>query len=85
MSQSDERCNNGHNAGDAGLRIDELEVKVAFMEETIDTLNNQMAELTLQFDIARQAMQMMNRRIEQLQSADGQVKNSADEAPPPHY
>lgn len=86
MSQTEPQPADAYDQRDAGQqRIDELEMKVAFLEETVDALNSQMADLTQQFDLARQAMQMMNKKLEQLQADDGQVKDSSQEAPPPHY
>ena len=86
MSHSEQGHKSLQTTDDAAQRrIDELEVKLAFMEETVDTLNSQMAELPQQFDLARQAMRMMNKKLEQLQADDGQVKDSSQEAPPPHY
>lgn len=69
----------------AQQRIDELEMRVAFMEDTIDALNQQLADLSLEFSLAKQAMQMMNKRLEQMQPGSGVVKDFAEETPPPHY
>ncbi len=86
MSHTDESpAASGGADTSAQQRIDELEMRVAFMEDTIDSLNNQLASLTQDFSLARRAMQMMNQRLEQMQSGDAVVKDSAEETPPPHY
>ncbi|MDK2778713.1 MAG: SlyX family protein [Pseudomonadota bacterium] len=86
MSHTDESpaASGGTDTG-AQQRIDELEMRVAFMEDTIDSLNSQLASLTQDFSLARRAMQMMNQRLEQMQSGDAVVKDSSEETPPPHY
>ena len=65
-------------------RITELETRLLFMEDTVDQLNEELANLSHDFLLARQAMQLMNTRIEQLLKQDGQLQGG-DEAPPPHY
>ncbi len=66
-------------------RIDDLEVRIAFLEDTVETLNQQLADNTQAFALARQAMQMMHQRLEQMQSAESLMKDFSDETPPPHY
>lgn len=69
----------------AQSRIDELETRITFLEDTIDTLNNEIGRLSQDFVLAHQAMQLMNRRIEQLAQNSGQDRMAGDEPPPPHY
>ncbi|MDO6682567.1 MULTISPECIES: SlyX family protein [unclassified Oceanobacter] len=66
-------------------RITELETRLSYMDETVDTLNEQITHLSADFTLARQAMQLMNRRLEQLAANTGDLKSSQDDAPPPHY
>lgn len=66
-------------------RIEELEIKIAFLEENIDELNQQLNSLTQEFLLAKQAMQHMYQRLEQVQSIQGGVKDLNEETPPPHY
>ena len=66
-------------------RITELETRMAFLEDTVDTLNAQVADLSQQFTIAKRAIQMLHEKLEQASSADSGIKNLADETPPPHY
>lgn len=69
----------------ARARIDELEMRVVFMEDTIEVLNQQLADLTQEFSLAKQAMQLLNKRFEQMQPGGGAVKDFSEETPPPHY
>ena len=66
-------------------RITELETRMAFLEDTVDTLNAQVADLSQQFTLAKRAIQMLHEKLEQASSADSGIKNLADETPPPHY
>lgn len=65
-------------------RIDELESRALFMDETVEQLNLQLATLTQEFELAKQAMQLLNRRLEHMQSQPS-VKDLSEETPPPHY
>lgn len=67
------------------MRVDELETRIAFLEETIDSLNTEVARLSRDFLLAHQAMQHMNRRLEQLAERPGNQGDPGIEPPPPHY
>ncbi|MBU2038078.1 MULTISPECIES: SlyX family protein [Oceanospirillaceae] len=69
----------------AQQRIDELEMRIAFLEDTIDSLNDQVSTLSQEFLLAKQAMQLMHRKLEQLQQNPSAGEAMADEPPPPHY
>ncbi|MFK4753467.1 MULTISPECIES: SlyX family protein [Oceanospirillaceae] len=66
-------------------RITELETRLSYMDETVETLNDQITRLSADFTLAHQAMQLMNRRLEQLAANTGDIKSAQDDAPPPHY
>jgi SlyX protein len=66
-------------------RITELETRMAFLEDTVDTLNAQVADLSQQFTLAKRAIQMLHEKLEQASSTDSGIKHLADETPPPHY
>ncbi|GGY45019.1 protein SlyX [Bacterioplanes sanyensis] len=70
---------------DDNTRIVELETRVAFLEHTVETLNEQLATLNRDFILAHQALQLMNKRLESLQSGQAGVKDFSEETPPPHY
>ena len=64
-------------------RIEQLEMKVAFQEDNIDTLNNEM------FDQQRK-IQMLSEQISQLvkklkEAEPNQLAPEKEEVPPPHY
>lgn len=69
---------------DTNHRITELESRIVFLEDTVDQLNDQLATLSNDFLMARQAMQLINKRLEQLQN-NTNAGEPGKEAPPPHY
>lgn len=82
MSQS---SHPGSHADQQSQRIDELEVRLAFMEDTVEVLNQQLAAMTQEFSAAKQAMHLLYQRLEQVQSSQSLMKDLSDETPPPHY
>lgn len=67
------------------LRITEMETRITFLEDTVDTLNGELAELSSEFRMVKEAIQLMYRKFEQAQSDNSGISNPADEPPPPHY
>lgn len=67
------------------LRITEMETRIAFLEDTIETLNQELSELSREFRISKEALQLVYRKLEQVQSDGSGISNPADEPPPPHY
>lgn len=65
-------------------RIIELETQVAYFEQTIEQLNQSMTSISQEFILAKEAMQLMNRRLESLAAPSSSKDISAD-VPPPHY
>jgi SlyX protein len=64
-----------------GDRIDALEVRLTFQDETIETLNKTITEQWLKIDaLTRQLVTLSDR----LQEAESRVPGAANE-PPPHY
>lgn len=70
---------------DTAERVTDLESRIVFLEDTIETLNGELAELSREFRLAKQALQHMYKRMEHIQSGDSGIANPADEPPPPHY
>ena len=66
-------------------QITELETRITFLEDTVDTLNQELATLSADFRVAKEALKMVYAKLENLQSGDGGIRNPADEPPPPHY
>lgn len=64
-------------------QIEHLQTQVAFQEDTIEMLNNALADQQLQ--IERMAFQLKHvvERVKQLQPS--QIADASEEAPPPHY
>jgi SlyX protein len=64
-----------------GDRIDALEARLMFQDETIETLNKTITEQWLKIDaLTRQVVALSER----LQEAETHTPGAADE-PPPHY
>lgn len=66
-----------------GARLDELEIKYAYQQETIDALNE---AVTNQWDV----IEKLRRQIERLEARMADIGSWAsgsgnDEPPPPHY
>lgn len=66
-------------------RITELETRILYLEDTIESLNTEMSELSRQFNLAKSALQMMHKKLEQVSGNSDTFSNPADEPPPPHY
>ena len=64
-----------------GERIDLLETRVAFQDETIETLNKTITEQWLKIDALTRQLANLNER---LQEAETRAPGAANE-PPPHY
>ena len=62
-------------------RIDVLETRLTFQDETIETLNKTITEQWLKIDALTRQLVNLNER---LQEAETQVPGAANE-PPPHY
>ena len=71
-------------AGDVkklGERIDLLETRLAFQDETIETLNKTITEQWLKIDALTRQLANLSER---LQEAETHASGAANE-PPPHY
>jgi len=64
-------------------RIAELEVRQAFQDDTIQTLNDIIVEQQKTLDRCAAQIRLLAERQAELQSAGG--GGAPDEAPPPHY
>jgi SlyX protein len=62
-------------------RIDLLETRLAFQDETIETLNKTITEQWLKIDALTRQLANLNER---LQEAEQRAPGAANE-PPPHY
>jgi SlyX protein len=62
-------------------RIDLLETRLAFQDETIETLNKTITEQWLKIDALTRQLTRLGERLE---AAESRVSGAANE-PPPHY
>ncbi|AZZ44776.1 hypothetical protein C1896_07520 [Pseudomonadaceae bacterium SI-3] len=67
---------------DLEQRITDLEARLAFQDDTIQTLNDVLVAQQRTVDRLQAQLGMLARRQEDLQS---RVEGEGDEAPPPHY
>lgn len=64
-----------------GERIDALEIRLAFQDETIEALNNTITAQWQQIDTLTRQLAALNER---LQEAEANAPGASNE-PPPHY
>ena len=64
------------------LRVMELETRLAFQDETIQTLNDELVEQQRMIERLQLQIAALAKRQEDMQSGFGM---SEEEAPPPHY
>jgi SlyX protein len=64
-------------------RIDELESKLAFQEDTLQQLNEVIAKQDLSLRTLEHQLKLIADKYRSLQS--NQIASEAEETPPPHY
>lgn len=64
-------------------RIDDLEAKMAFQDDTIHALNDMVGKQQLELDTLRRAVELLAAR--QADLAASLPGEAADDEPPPHY
>lgn len=69
--------------GSTSERIDNLETRVAYQDEVIETLNKTVIEQWARLDSALQRIKLLEERLREINI--GAVRDAADEPPPPHY
>ena len=65
------------------LDIEQLQMKVAFQEDTIETLNKALADQQLQLDRLTFQMQHVVEKLKEVQVSG--IASEEEETPPPHY
>lgn len=65
------------------VRLEALEMRLAFQEQTIDELNTQMARQELDIRELWEAKQKLHRQLQDI--APSHIRPEAEETPPPHY
>lgn len=63
-------------------RIIDLEARLAFQDDTIQTLNDELVEQQRTVERLQAQLALLARRQEDMQS---RIEGEGDEAPPPHY
>ncbi len=64
-------------------KIDDLEYKVAYQEQTIDTLNDALTQQQLQLSKIQEQMRFMISKLKSMTSSS--LADQSEETPPPHY
>lgn len=64
-------------------RIEQLEMKVAFHEENIDTLNNEIFEQQRKIQLLSEQVALLVKKLKEAQP--NQLASEKEEVPPPHY
>ncbi|MFL1406177.1 SlyX family protein [Marinobacter sp. M1N3S26] len=64
-------------------RMDELETRLAFQDELINTLSDQVAQQELDIRKLWEAKQHLKKQLSEI--APSNIKNEDQETPPPHY
>lgn len=64
-------------------RIDELEMKVAFQENTIEQLNQSLIEQQLILEKMQIQLRYLAQKLKDMQPSN--IATQAEETPPPHY
>lgn len=64
-------------------RIDELESRLAFQDDVIETLNGVVTRQQLQLDNLEKEVLLLKQQIKNL--SPSQIADESEETPPPHY
>ncbi len=64
-------------------RLNELEMRVAFQDDTIQALNDIVADQQRQLEQLASMIKVVNRQVKSLDP--GTSRSDGDEPPPPHY
>jgi SlyX protein len=65
-------------------RIDELETRVAFQEDTLDKLNSIVSSQEIEIQKLTRMMKVFSQQVKNI-SIDMPTSRPEDEPPPPHY
>ncbi|MCP5020866.1 MAG: SlyX family protein [bacterium] len=74
--------NRQHGEGDADKRIDELELRITFQEDQIDSLQRALFE---QSQAADQLAMRLDSLVAMVRLGQGGGGHEGEEPPPPHY
>ncbi|WP_373001617.1 SlyX family protein [Marinobacter sp.] len=68
---------------DLETRLDELETRLAFQDDVINTLSEQVARQELDIRELWEAKRMLHKQLKDVSPSN--IKSEQDETPPPHY
>jgi len=63
--------------------IEDLQMRIAFLEQTVDDLNEVVVKQQKEMNLLGQAIKHLNSRLNQLGGPN--IRSQEDETPPPHY
>ena len=66
----------------ADARLDALEMRIAYQDETIETLNHTITAQWKQIDALTREVERLNQRV---QAAENSIGTAPANEPPPHY
>ena len=66
-------------------RITELEIRIAYLEEASEAQSRELAKLADEYRVAKDALQMMYKKMSSLEQSGVTGDDPANEPPPPHY
>ncbi|MGP4846092.1 SlyX family protein [Marinobacter sp. 1Y8] len=64
-------------------RMIDLETRVAFQDDMIATLNDQVAQQELDMRLLWEAKKQLNKQVSDISPSN--IRSEEDETPPPHY
>ena len=68
---------------DLETRLDELETRLAFQDEVINTLSEQVAKQEMDIRELWEAKRLLHKQLKDVSPSN--IKSEQDETPPPHY
>jgi len=68
---------------DLQARLDELETRLAFQDDVINTLSEQLAKQEMDIRELWNAKRLLHNQLKDVSSSN--IKREEEEAPPPHY
>ncbi|KAA1171132.1 SlyX family protein [Marinobacter salinexigens] len=68
---------------DLEIRLDELEMRMAFQDDLINTLSEQVAKQELELRELWEAKRLLHKQLKEVSPSN--IRREEDETPPPHY
>ena len=68
---------------DLEIRLDELETRLAFQDDVINTLSEQVARQEMDIRELWEAKRLLHKQLKDVSPSD--IKSEQDETPPPQY